>query len=111
MKKLGLLLLTVVLIFIAWGGLISRPASSQQVQSRLNNLLSDFSRLESRVNRIEAQLGQGGIRRPINRPGPTGKKQGPLQIQNEQMFDNLATLVIELKQDVKKLEERVAKLE
>lgn len=111
MKKVGLLLLAVILIFITWGGLISRPVSSQQVQSRLNNLLSDFSRLESRVNRIEAQLGQGGVRLPVNRSSSTAKKKRPLQIQGEEMFDNLATLVIELKQDVKKLEERVAKLE
>lgn len=111
MKKLGVLLLAIILIFITWGGLISRPASPQIVQSRLNNLESDFSRLESRLNRIESQLGRRGVGVPANRSGSTGRKPRTSQIQREDMFDNLATLVIELKQDVRKLEERVSKLE
>ena len=111
MKKLGVLLLAAILIFITWGGLISHPASSQQLQSRLNNLESDFSRLESRLNRIESQLRQSGVRVPANRSGSTDIEPRPSQIQSNQMFDNLATLVIELKEDVRKLEKRVSKLE
>lgn len=111
MKKLGILLLAAILVFITWGGLISRPVSSQIVQSRLNNLESDFSRLESRLNRIESQLRQSGVRVPTNRSGSTDRKARPSQIQGDQMFDNLATLAIELKQDVRKLEKRVSKLE
>ncbi len=111
MRKLGFLLLAAILIFITWGGLISRPVSSQQFQSRLNNLLSDFSRLESRVNRIESQLRQRGVRVPANPSGSTIKKPKSPHIQNEEMFNNLATLIIELKEDLRKLEERVSNLE
>ena len=112
MKKLGVLLLAAILIFITWGGLISRPAASSiQFQSQLNNLESDFFRLESRLNRIESQLRQSGVRVPTNRSGSTDRKARPSQIPGGRMFDNLATLVIELKQDLRKLEKRVSKLE
>ena len=109
MKKIGLLLLAIILIFITWGGLISQPVSSQQFDSRLNNLLSDFSRLESRVNRIESQLGQRGLGVPAT--SSRAKKPRSSGIRDQDMFDNLATLVIELKQDVRKLQKRVSKLE
>ena len=111
MKKLRVLLLAAILIFITWGGLISRAVPSTQFQSQLNNLESDFFRLESRLNRIESQLRQSGVRVPINRSGSTDRKARPSQIQGGQMFDNLATLVIEVKQDLRKLEKRVSKLE
>ena len=111
MRKVGLLILAAILILLVWGGLISQPASSQQFQSRINTLKFDLSRLETRVNRIESQLGSRGIRVPSNPSDPTAQKSTSSQIQRGDMFENLANLVIELKEDVKKLEERVSKLE
>ncbi|KST67935.1 hypothetical protein [Mastigocoleus testarum] len=111
MRKVGLLILAAIIVSLVWGGWISQAVSSQQFQSRINNLKFDLSRLESRVNRIESQLGSRGIKIPSNPSDPTVQKSTSSQIQRGDMFENLANLVIELKEDVKQLEERVSKLE
>lgn len=46
------------LVMVIWLGLLSSPASSQQIESRLNNLQADFSRVLSRLNQIESRLNQ-----------------------------------------------------
>lgn len=101
------------LIIVIWLGFLSTPASSQQIESRINNLQADFNRVLSRLNQIEGQLNQ---RQPGSSPRttitvPSGSRRNLSQTQREQMFDRLATLVVELKQQVNKLEARVAKLE
>jgi outer membrane murein-binding lipoprotein Lpp len=104
-----------LIVIIVWGGLVSAPASSQQEQSRINALEIDINGIESRLNRIEAQFNQfrgGAPGTPSSLPPPsvnTGRNQ--TQVNREQMFERLATLVIELKQQVNKLEARVSKLE
>lgn len=103
-----------LLAIIAWGGLVSAPASSQQEQSRINALEVDINGIESRLNRIEAQFNQFRSGSPVtpSLPPPsinTGRSQ--TQLNRDQMFDRLATLVIELKQQVNKLEARVSKLD
>ena len=111
MRKVGLLILAAILTSLVWGGLISQSASSQQFQSHINTLKFDLSRLESRVNRIESQIGSRGVKVPSNPSDATAQKPISSQIRSEDMFENLANLVIELKEDVKQLEERVSKLE
>ncbi|QMS92385.1 hypothetical protein HUN01_34130 [Nostoc edaphicum CCNP1411] len=113
MNKIKVLVLAGILVTIIWAGLFPKTASSQQVESRINNLEADFNRVESRLNQIESQLGRTGQspspRTTLTPRQPTGSR-GNLS-QQDRMFDRLATLVIELKQQVNKLEERVAKLE
>lgn len=123
MKRIGLIALALFLMIILWSGVFSNTASSGQIESRFYNLEADFNRLESRISRIEAQLGQtgrsplwggrstsspsGGVTTtPSTRSGRTVSPQ-----EREKMFDRLATLVVELKQQVNTLEGRVAKLE
>jgi outer membrane murein-binding lipoprotein Lpp len=114
MKKIWAFGVAVVLVIIIWGGFFSQTASSQQVESRLSNLEADFNRLESQLNRIEVQLNQG---RPSARtpntitPQPPGSRRNMTQQERDRMFDRLATLIIELRQDVNKLQARVSKLE
>ena len=101
------------LISVLWLGLLSTPASSQQIESRINNLEADFNRVLSRLNQIEGQINQ---RQPVSSPRttitvPSGSRRNVSQPQREQMFDRLAILVVELKQQVNKLEARVGKLE
>lgn len=115
-KKIALICMALLVIIIAWGGLVPDIASSQQVQSRLNALQSDFYRLESRFNRLEAQLDRlpqfessGSPAAPS--PPPINSERNQPELSREQMFDRLATLVIELKQQVNELEARVSKLE
>lgn len=111
-KKVTWFCIILVIAVIAWGGLVSVPASSQE-QSRINALEVDINGIESRLNRLEAQLNQfRSAGTPSSLPSPsinTGRNQ--TQLNRDQMFDRLATLVIELKQQVNKLEARVSKLE
>ncbi|ARV58475.1 hypothetical protein BZZ01_07315 [Nostocales cyanobacterium HT-58-2] len=116
MKRIGLVVLALFLVIVLWGGGFSNTASSQQIESRFYNLEADFNRLESRVSRIEAQLGQTGQPSPSRAapttPSPSTRSRRTVsQQERDQMFDRLATLVIELKQQVNQLESRVAKLE
>ncbi len=103
------------LVLIAWAALIPAPASSQ-VESRINALEVDINGIESRLNRIEAQLnqvGNGSPRAPLSAPSPppSNSQRNRPELNREQMFDRLATLVIELKQQINALEARVSKLE
>ncbi|MBN3945401.1 MAG: hypothetical protein HWQ38_02455 [Nostoc sp. NMS7] len=113
MKKIQVLIFAGILVTIIWGGLFAKTALSQQVESRINNLEADFNRVESRLNQIESQLGQSR-QSPSSRtrltPRQSPSSRGNLS-QQDRMFDRLATLVVELKQQVNKLEERVSKLE
>jgi outer membrane murein-binding lipoprotein Lpp len=113
MQKIKLLGLTLALAIIIWAGLFSTTASSQQIESRLNNLRADFSRMESRLNQIESQIGitrqYPNSRTSITVPQSTRRNLSPQE--RDQMFDRLATLVVELKEQVNTLEQRIAKLE
>lgn len=113
LKKIALL--CIVFVLIAWGALIPAPASSQ-VESRINALEVDINGIESRLNRIEQlnQLGSSGSpRAPLSvpSPSPSNSQRSRSQLNREQMLDRLATLVIELKQQLTTLEARVSKLE
>lgn len=108
-----MLIVAGILATIIWGGLFGNTALSQQVESRISNLEADFNRVESRLNQIESQLGQGRqslSRRTTLTPRQSSGSRGNLS-QQDPMFDRLATLVVELKQQVNKLEGRVSKLE
>ncbi len=107
-------LFLLLIIIIIWFTVPAHPVLSQQLDSRIINLEFDINRLESRINQIELQLSQT---RPLPPPGngnrkpsvsSRGRRMSPEQ---DKMFDRLATLVIELKQDIKSLEKRVNKLE
>jgi outer membrane murein-binding lipoprotein Lpp len=113
MTKIKILTLAVVLVLIIWGGLFSNTASSQQIESRLNNLQADFNRVESRLNQIESQLyqRQPSSTRTTLTPRQSTARGNLSQAERDKMFDRLATLVVELKQQVNTLEKRIAKLE
>jgi uncharacterized protein YceH (UPF0502 family) len=113
-KKIVPLCVALLAVIIAWGGLVPTIASSQE-QSRINALEVDINGIESRLNRIESQLNQfrrfesPGVPSPPSSPINPGRNRS--QLNRDQMFDRLATLVVELKQQVNKLEVRVSKLE
>jgi outer membrane murein-binding lipoprotein Lpp len=113
MNKIKVLVIAGILVTIVWGSFFSQTASSQQVESRINNLEADFNRVESRLNQIESQLGQSRQSpspRTTLTPRQSTSFRGNLS-QQDRMLDRLATLVVELKQQVNELKERVAKLE
>ncbi|BBD66133.1 hypothetical protein NIES4072_01880 [Nostoc commune NIES-4072] len=113
MKKIQVLIFAGILAAILWGGLFGNTASSQQVESRIYNLEADLNRVESRLSQIESQLGRSGQspspRTTLTPRQSTGSRRNLSQ--QDPMFDRLATLVVELKQQVNKLEARVSKLE
>lgn len=97
-----------------WGSLLSETAVSGLIESRLNNLEFDFNRLESQVNRIETQLNRGSYSSPKtpNNPPSSPRRSRRVSVkEREKMFDRLATLVIEIKDDIKDLQKRVSQLE
>jgi len=106
MKRIWLVAIGIVLFMFIWGN--GNPASSQQAESRIINLESELSRVESRLNQLESQLSQGGSRTPATIPLPSSS--GRIS-QPNRSFDRLATFVIELKEQVDKLQTRVARLE
>ncbi|WP_407886395.1 hypothetical protein [Scytonema sp. NUACC26] len=87
--------------------------SSQQYDSRVFNLEADLNRLETRVIRIEALLVQNRRVPPVSTTQtPSSRSRRTVSPQDrDRIFDRLATLVVELKQQVNALEGRVAKLE
>ena len=108
-KKVLLLCLATILAIVSWYGLNSVAFS----QSSQFNLQSDISRIESRLNLLEAQVSQlTRGQAPVSTvPAPTNSGRKLPQLSREQMFDRLATLVIETKNQVNKLQVRVSKLE
>jgi hypothetical protein len=79
------------------------------LSSRLSQLESDTRRLQSRVSRLETELarvdrnGSGAIAEPAVPPGAIAA--------DDPMFDRLATLVIEMREQLNALEARVMQLE
>lgn len=111
-KKVLIIFLAVV---IAIATLYSFPPAATAQYSRISALEVDVNGLESRLNRLEAQISQ--ITRipypgaPASPPPLRNQRRNQPQVSREEMFDRLATLVIETKDQVNKLQARVAKLE
>lgn len=109
------LLFAAAFAIVLWMGLLSNPASSQQIESRINNLESDLNRVRSQLLQIQSQMGQTRLspspRTTLTPRQPSGSSRNLSQTERDKMFDRLATLVVELKQQVNKLETRVSKLE
>ena len=90
---------------------IPKIALSQISDSRLNSLEFDFRNLEARLDRLESQIYRTS-RSNLPRTPNAGNRQRDRNTSTQmQSFDNLATLVIETKQQVNQLEARVKKLE
>lgn len=108
-KFISIGVIAIAALFL-WSGLFANPAASQ-VQSRINAIEVDLRGIQSRLNRIEAQLNQSRSVQVPTPPTITSSPPNTPALNREQMFDRLATLVVELKQQVNKLEARVNVLE
>lgn len=115
-KLIGLLLISLWLLLSLRGTSVQAlPRDCPQARalpelSRNPNLSFDLSRLESRVDRLEAlsQPREKASARPAPAPAPRLGQPVPSK---DPMFDRLATLVIELKEQVSQVEARLSKLE
>jgi len=112
LKKLAALCIALLMITLAWGILASAPASSQE--SRVNALEVDIRGIQSRLNRLESQLNRVGGTSPRlpNVPPPSSSAgQYRQRLSSDPMFDRLATLAIELRERIDRIDARVSKLE
>lgn len=113
-----ILLLVAILIF---GQIAISPRASAQSTTRLN---SEISSLRGRVNRLEAEIRrlsrlipQSNLSRQDKPETPTSNRNQPEVIDGEIIgrsdptVENLSILLIELKEDVKSLDGRVADIE
>ena len=109
-KRWQLTLLLILMVCLGWigGPLIAPAVADPRLESRLNRLESELGRLRSEVNRLESQLSIP--RRPSPSPvlPPTSIARDPSM---EDQFDNLATLAIETKLQVRDLDTRITRLE
>lgn len=84
-------------------------ASTTQLEYRLRRLETDVSRLSSQINRLQSQrLGRELTECP---PCTENTEINSRMLSGDPMFDRLATLVIELKEDVIEIQEKLAQLE
>jgi hypothetical protein len=122
MRKLTLVLLLLgslglaLLLFLGtWGDSVSAQ-SSINLESRLSILESENLQLRNQVYRLESLvsgLNRGGTQSPrSDLPSVPNAPQGYRPISpKDPMFDRLATLVIELKERLDKIDTRLTQLE
>jgi len=104
--RLGLVCLLLVLGFV----LIPRFSNAQSIglESRLSRLEAEVFQLRSRLSNLESQISR--VDRSAPSPSLPSLRQQTINPSSE-MFDRLATLVIELKERVQTLEAKVFQLE
>ena len=104
------ILLTMLLGLMCWLGLSFSSwgqGTNLRLESRIDRLESELSQVRSRLNQLAARsnLPQTAPALPSNTPGSLNEPS------LEERFDNLATLAIELRQDLRDLQDRVNNLE
>ena len=105
----GFLTLIISLLLILSFVNASKAQSDTAVRSELISLRNRVERLESQVRGISIR-GENAAPIPQRRSG-TGIVNGEVVGESDPLFQRLATLVIEIKEDLKKLEQRVQVLE
>lgn len=105
--------LSILIIGCVWGFVLASPGRADiRLESRVNSLEYQLRLVQSELSRlfstVRSQPIQPSAAAPPVTPDPSGSGA---YLSLDQQFDNLATLVIELKEDVRALQERVAALE
>jgi len=89
---------------------ISTPAqSTSQLEFRITQLERQISELRGQIYSLQSQ--GSGVNRPQSPNRQSSGRTNPRMLSGDPMFGNLATLAIETKQDVIKIQERLSKLE
>jgi exonuclease VII small subunit len=115
LQKLAISLFTLMLLLGLWQH-AAVPQSLSAVGVRVSNLESQVYQLRSEVSQLNnavRSLNRGNAPAPISVPPLPTAPPRPVQpaLTNQQMFDRLATLVIELKERMNDVEARLAKIE
>ena len=112
-KKIELLCLILIL------GIVLQPKhtlaqETSYLESRISRLEAETYQLRSQINQLQSQvlgLNQSTQRTGSTKPAPPIAPRGNRPASADPMFDRLATLAIELKQRINKLEAQVAELQ
>ena len=95
-----------IIILLLWANQVTAQSDSA-VRSELSSLRNRVSRLEVEIRRASSSSSN-----PLPRPTSTPRVvNGEAIGESDPMFERLATLVIELKEDVRELQKRVNVLE
>jgi len=91
----------------------SSAQTSQQVNFRVSRLETEVRMLQSQINQLESEIGRGDrlASGQSNIPATDPGNLDDSALSSNPMFERLATLVVETRQDVFALEERVEALE
>ncbi|NJN57631.1 MAG: hypothetical protein HC879_09085 [Leptolyngbyaceae cyanobacterium SL_5_9] len=114
LKPAGMVAIALTLLLTFLSAPLSAQVSSQlgsrvsRLETENTTLRSRVSRLENAISRLSQSGGSGQIEIEIE---PNPEAVPPTLRSDDPMFDRLATLVVETKQQVLALEERVAALE
>jgi hypothetical protein len=97
---------------------VHRPVAAQSVSRQsLNNFNTDFTKLRTRVNRLEDQLRNDNRITTPNISVPERTEQRPAIVNgravgaSDPLLERLSTLLIELKEDVNGIDKRLTALE
>lgn len=111
LKTIIFLTIAIILAVVLLRIFTPAPAvSSSQLEYRIRRVETQISQLRGEISRLR---NQAPIVNPVEVPSDqeTPTEPVPRMLSGDPLFDRLATLVIEVKQDLIKLEERVSKLE
>ncbi|MEW5858844.1 MAG: hypothetical protein AB1861_15880 [Cyanobacteriota bacterium] len=112
-KKMELLCLAIMLGI----ALLPKQTLAQEtsyLESRISRLEAETYQLRSQINQLQSQvlgLNQSTQRTDSTKPAPPIGPRGNRPASADPMFDRLATLAIELKQRINKLEAQVTELQ
>ncbi len=90
---------------IAASPIFTPAQSTTQLEFRITQLESQISELRGQIYSLQSQ-GSG-----VNRPQSPSRRANPRMLSGDPLFDNLATLAIETKQDLIEIKQRLSKLE
>ncbi|MGB7893976.1 MAG: hypothetical protein WCF82_19015 [Microcoleus sp.] len=94
---------------IAVAPIVTPAQSTSQLEFRITQLEGQISELRGQFYSLQNQSSR--VNRPQS-PSPSGSgRTNPRTLSGDPMFDNLATLAIENKQDIIIIQERLSKLE
>lgn len=110
MKYFPLLLLSTLLVFLLNQFVFAQ--SDTAVRSELSSLRTRVSRLEAQISRFSGTPSRPPANTP-RQPSSTSPRvvNGQIIGESDPMFERLATLVIEIREDLRNLDKRVKTLE
>lgn len=110
LSNIILVMAIALLMVLGWNNLTLAQGSTTQLEYRMSRLEAQVSQLIGQINSLQYQTsGTTVIQVKPDPTNPAPELRNPL-MSGDPMFDRLATLVIETKQDVQELQKQIAEL-